>query len=124
MSGRAPLPDQDALQAAAAAREKGGLPAEQAFNRQRLGIFPGGVEHHLDGALDVAIRRGGVGGLNPEAARDGGANRGRIELGAFDGARFDHLRGQAFQRRFGTKTEPQSFHPAQQVALPMPDTHE
>ncbi|WP_228763668.1 hypothetical protein [Brevundimonas sp. SPF441] len=50
------------------------MPAEQAVGRQRLGVVLGGVEHHLDDALDVPIRRDQADDIHAEAAGDGGAD--------------------------------------------------
>ena len=52
-----PVTDPDLLHAAASGREQGGVPAEQAFLRQRVLIFLGGVEHHLDDAFDMPVGR-------------------------------------------------------------------
>ena len=74
--------------------------------------------------LDIAVGRGGVGGLDAQAARDGGTDGGGVEPGALDGTRFDDLRSEALQRGLGAEAEAQPFHVAQEKTLSVPDAHE
>ena len=36
-------------------REQGSVPAEEALVGERVAMFLGGVEHHLDDAFDIAV---------------------------------------------------------------------
>ncbi len=67
-----PGPDPDPVHAAAPGREQGGVPAEQAFLRQRVLVFLGGVEHHLDDAFDMPVGRRQGPDIEPQPACDGG----------------------------------------------------
>ena len=53
----APGADRDLFHAAAAGGKERGVPAEQAFGGQRLVVFLGRVEHHLDNAFHIAVGR-------------------------------------------------------------------
>ena len=52
----APGPYPDFCQAAAPRREQRCVPGEEPFGCKRSVIVAGSVEHHLDDALDVAVR--------------------------------------------------------------------
>ncbi len=43
-----PIPDPNACHAAAPGRKQGGMPAEQTLRRQRCGVVPRRIQHHLD----------------------------------------------------------------------------
>ena len=75
---------------AAAGRKQRGMPAEQAFFGQGLGILLGGVEHHLNDAFDVPVGGGKCPDIEPEAAGDRGAHLVAVEDFAFDLAGFEH----------------------------------
>ena len=79
------------LHAAAPGREQGGVPAEQAFLRQRFLIFLGGVEHHLDDAFDMPVGRRQCPDIEPQAACDGGAHLVDVEDLPLDLARFKYV---------------------------------
>jgi hypothetical protein len=61
----------DLAEARVAGREKRRMPAEQALPRQRRRTVDGGVEHHLDHALDVPAHRRQQTDLDTQAACDG-----------------------------------------------------
>ena len=51
-----PGPYSDLPHAAAPGWKQRCVPSEEPVGRERLIVVPGGVEHHLDDALDVAVR--------------------------------------------------------------------
>jgi hypothetical protein len=112
------------MHAASTAGKKGGLPAEQTLAGQWLGVVLRGIEHQLDGSLDIATRGDVVGGLNSHAPGDGGADRCRVKYRALDGAGFDDFRREILQRGFGAKTKSEAFHPTEQASLAVPDFHQ
>ena len=61
-----PCADGDPGHAAASRREQGRVPSEQAIGGKRLVVVSGGVEHHLDNALDVAVSRRQRSDVDPE----------------------------------------------------------
>ena len=95
-SGRivAPGAGADRREAAVAGREKRGMPAEQALARERLRMRAGGVEHHLDHAVDVPIRRRQRADVQAQPAGDGRTHRFGVELLALDLAGLDDILGQ------------------------------
>lgn len=76
------------------------MPAEQAVGGERLGIVLGGVEHHFDDALDVAIRRYQADDIHAQAAGDGGADLIAVEDFSLDLAGLQHILGQGAEDCF------------------------
>ena len=88
----APLTDADPAHAAVTRREQCDVPGEQPLLGQGLAVVPGGVERHLDDAVDVAIRHRQAAGIQTETACDGRAHLIASEHFAFDLARLDDIR--------------------------------
>ena len=64
----APFTNVDPAYAAIARREQGGVPREQPLFGQGRSVVPGGIERHLDDAVDIAIRYRQAAGIQSEAA--------------------------------------------------------
>src|SRR5262245_35631825 len=109
----------DLREAALAGHKKSVMPREQTSDRERLCILSRCVEHHLDHAVDVAVRRSQPRDVQPHASSDGRADLVRIELLALDLAALDDVRRQGLEDRLLPKLEPQSLHVTQEMALPM-----
>ena len=97
-------------------REQSGVPRKQPFFRQGLGVVPGGVERHLDDAVDVSIRPPG---RPPMFRPRAGCNR-RADL---VGGEYFSPRSRSVlttssveraQRGFAAHLETQGFHPTEQ----------
>ncbi len=73
------------------------VPPEQAIPGERRIAVGGGVERHLDHALDVTVHRAQRTDVDAEAAGDGGAHRLGVELFALDLAGLDNVLGQRRQ---------------------------
>lgn len=95
------------------------MPVEQALAGQGLFIALGGVQHHLDHAVDVAVRRRRGGDVQAQAAGDGGADLVLVQHLALDLAGPEDVLGQGGQHGLGAQVEAQTLHPAEQPALPM-----
>ena len=94
--------------AAAPGREQGGMPGEQALVGQRLGVFLGGIEHHLDDALDVPVGRRQRADIHPQPARDRGSNLILFQDLALDLTGLDDLLGQRSRTASSRKRKPSS----------------
>ena len=80
------------------------------------------VEHHLDNALDPAVRLSQTGGIQAKTARDRRTDLLGVQLLAFDFARLDDIFGESPQDSLLTEIEAERLHPADQPALLMPDS--
>ena len=69
------------------------MPAEQPFLRQRVLVFLGGVEHHLDDAFDMPVGRCQCPDIESQAAGEGGSHLVDVEDLPFDLARFQDVLG-------------------------------
>ena len=76
---------------AMAGREQGRLPCEQPPCSQGTIEVLGGIEHHFDDALHVAIRRLEATLFHPQTTRDRRADFVGVELFSLDLAAFDHF---------------------------------
>ena len=70
------------------------MPAEQAFLRQGVLVFLGGVEHHLDDAFHMPVGGSQCPDIESETAGEGRAYLVDVEDFAFDLARFQDVLGQ------------------------------
>ena len=95
------------------------MPAEQAFLGERLVVFLGGVEHHLDDALDIAVGGREGADIHAEAAGDRGAHLILVEDFAFDLAGFEDVLGQGLEDGLRAELEAEPFHPADEPPLPV-----
>ena len=82
------------------------MPAEQAFLGQRVLIFLGGVEHHLDNAVDMPVGGRQCPDIESESAGEGGAYLIDVEDFALDLARFQDVLGQGAED--GLLAEPEA----------------
>ena len=112
-----PVTDPDFLHEAASRREQGGVPAEQAFLRQRGLIFLGGIEHHLDNAFDMPVGWRQCSDIESKAAGEGGAYLVDVEDFPLDLARFEHVLGQRTQHRLLAEPEAKALHPSDEPTL-------
>ncbi len=95
------------------------MPVEQALPGQRPVEIPRCVDHHLDDALDVAADRHIAADLDPELARDRGANLFGIECLSLDGRGRYHLCRQGLEARLAPELKAKALHAAEQPALAM-----
>ena len=93
------------------------MPRKQPFFRQGLGVVPGGVERHLDDAVDVAVRRWKAADIQTEALCNRRAHLVGGEYFSLDLARLDDILGERAQRGFAAHLETQGFHPTEQFSL-------
>ena len=96
------------------------MPAEQAFLRQWILIFLGGVEHHLDDAVDIPIGRRHGPDIESQASSEGGAHLVDVEDLSLDLARFHDVLSQRVEDGLLAEPEAERLHPADQPALPVP----
>ena len=68
-----------------------GMPAEQACLCHRRRTVRRRIEHHLDHAFDMTIRRCQSANIHAQAAGDAGADGSDVQLLAFDLAGFDDI---------------------------------
>ena len=115
----APLAHGDPGHPAAPGREQRGVPSEQPFGAQRLGIALGRIEHHLDDAFDIAVAGNQSGNVHAEAAGNRGAHLLAIEMLALDLARLDHVFGQRLEDGLLAQREADGLHPPDQSPLPV-----
>ena len=113
----APAADADPAQAAVSGGKQGGVPGEQPFFGQGCRVVPGGVERHLDDAVDAAIRRRQCAGIQAEAACDRRAHPVGGEDFAFDLARLHDILGERAQRGLAAHLGTQGLHAAKQFPL-------
>ena len=85
------------------------MPAEQPFLRQGFLVFLGGVEHHLDNAVNMAVGGRQCPDIESESAGEGRAYLIDVEDFAFDLARFQDVLGQGDQDRLFAQAEAQSL---------------
>ena len=97
------------------------MPAEQAVSRKRLSVVLGGVEHHFDDALHVAISRDQADDIHAQTAGDGGADLVAVEDFALDLAGLQYVLGQGAEDGFFAQRKAQGLHPSDQPALAMAD---
>lgn len=93
------------------------MPVEQTLAGQGLLVALGGVQHHLDHALDVAVGRRQSSDVYAQATGDGGADLVLVQDFAFDLAGLEHVLGQCLQHGLGPQVEPHALHAAEQAAL-------
>src|SRR5437773_9203829 len=93
------------------------MPPEQPVGSEWLLVVPGGVEHHLDDALHLAIRWLDAAGVDAQAAGDRGAHVAGVQSLAFDVAALDDILREGLEHSLLLKGESQSLHAAQQPAL-------
>jgi len=82
------------VHAAASGGEQRGVPAEQALGGERLGVFFGRIEHHVDDALDAAVSRGEPADIQAKPPRERGAHLMLVEDLALDFAGLHNLLGE------------------------------
>ena len=82
-------------------------------------IFLGGVEHHLDDAVDMPVGRRQCPDIESETACERGAYLIDVEDFALDLARFQDVLGQRVQDGLLPQPEAEAFHPADKPALPV-----
>ena len=82
-------------------------------------MFPGGVQHDFDNALDVAVNRRQGPNVHPHAPGERGTHLGGIQLFALDLACFDNILGERLQRCFLAQLKAQGFHAPKQASLQM-----
>jgi hypothetical protein len=116
----APRADPDAVHAAAASRKQRRVPVEQALLRNLGVIVPGGVEHHLDDALDVAVDGSECAGVETEPASERGPHLLGVQALALDLAGLQHVLRQRAQHCLFAQFEPERLHPTQQDTLTVP----
>ena len=109
------------VHAAAPCREQRRVPAEQPLLGQRLGVVLRGVEHHLDDALNVAVRRRQRADIHAETPGDGGAHLIPVEDFALDLAGLEHVLGQGLEHGLRAKAKSERFHAPDQPPLPVAD---
>jgi hypothetical protein len=97
------------------------MPAEETLFRQGLEVSLSSVEHHLYHAFDVTVGWCQGSDVEPQAARNGGANLIGIEDLTLDLARFQDVLRQGVQNGFFTEVEAEALHPAEEAALPVAD---
>ena len=88
------------------------MPGEQAVLGERRRKVLGRVEHHLDHAVDVAVRRGEGSDIHAEAAGDRGSHLILVEQFAFDFAGLEDVFGEGLENRFSAQVEAERMHPA------------
>ena len=93
------------------------MPREQALFGQRPGVVAGGVEGHLDHAVDVAVRHRQAAGVQAEAAGNGRAYPVAGEDLALDLAGLHHVLGERAQGGLAAHLEAEGVHTAEQLAL-------
>ena len=97
------------------------MPAEQALISQWLVEFLGGVERHLDDALDIPVDRRQCPGLHPEAARYRGSDFILVEDFTLNFAGLENVFRQGFEDGVFSQGKPKRMHAANQPPLPVPD---
>lgn len=113
----APAADFDPGQAGVSARKQRGMPAQQTLLRHGHMAVGGGVEHHVDHALDVAIDRGECADVHTQSARDGRAHGLNIEPLALNLAGLDHVLGERREARLVTQGHAGVGQPPHQESL-------
>lgn len=116
-----PRTDDDLPHAAAPRGEQRRVPTEEPIGGERRGEILSGIEHHLDGALHVPVRRLGAACIQAQASGERGSDLLGNEVLAFDLAGLEHIERQGFERGLLSQREAQPLHPAQQSALPVAD---
>ena len=93
------------------------MPGEQPFTGETGHAVPGGIERHLDDALDAPIlgTKRGIG--NAESPGKGRAYAVAVEDFAFDLSVLDRFLGAGLQLGLKLEREAQPLHPAQQPSL-------
>ena len=87
-------------------------------------VVPRRVEHHLDNAFDLAVRRFDAADIDAETTRDRGTHLARVQCLALDVAALDDVFSEGLEDRLLLKRKPQGFHAAKQPALPMTDRNQ
>src|SRR5262249_15832804 len=98
-------------------REKGGMPTEEPFDRERLVVMTGDIQHHLDDPFDVAVRRFEGPDIDAQTAGDRGADLREVELLPFDLAALEDLGSEGLEDSFLPKVESEGLHVAHEPAL-------
>ena len=88
------------------------MPGEQPFVTQRLIVVPGGIEHHIDNALHVAISRLESADIHTETARKGGPDLFLVKHLTFNLTALEHVGRKCLQNSLLTKSKAQGFHMA------------
>jgi hypothetical protein len=84
----------------------------------------GGVEHHLDDAVDMPVGGRQRPDIQPQAACEGRAYLVDVEDLSLDLARFQDILGQRVVDSLLAELEAEGFHPADEPALPVPNRGE
>jgi hypothetical protein len=78
------------------------VPAKQALGRERLGVLLGGVQHHIDHAIHLAVGWDHIvmfiANVHAQPAGDRGAHGVQVEGLAFNGAGGDDFLGEGLRR--------------------------
>ena len=97
------------------------MPPEQPLIGQRRSEVLGGIEHHLDHALDIPVGGLRSPGIKPEASGDGRAHLFGIELLALDLAGLQDVQRQRVKLSLLLQGKAKPLHPAQQPPLAVAD---
>lgn len=96
------------------------MPVEQPFRREGLLVALRRVEHHLDDAFHVTVRRLQSPDVDTKSTGDRRANLIGVELLAFDLAALDHILGERAENGVFSHPESERFHLTDQAALHVP----
>ena len=96
------------------------MPAEEALRGQRLVVVLRRVQHHLDDAFDVTVRRLQPADIDSEPTRDRRADLVGVQLLAFDLAALQHVFGERAENGLLSDPEAERLHLADQAPLQVP----
>ena len=110
----------DSMHPAPASREQRRVPAEEAVRRQQLVVVLRRVQHHLDDAFDVTVRRLQTADIDPQPTRDRRPDLVRVQPLAFDLAALQHVFGERAENGLLFDPEAERLHLADQAPLEVP----
>ena len=109
----------DSMHPAPASRVERRVPVEEAVRRQQLVVVLCRVQHHLDDAFDVTVRRLQTADIDPQPARDRRPDLVRVQPLAFDLAALQHVFGERTEHALLFDLEAKRLHLADQAPLEM-----
>jgi hypothetical protein len=93
--------------------------AEQPFRSQGVGLFLGGIQHHLNDSFHVAAGLHASAKIEAQSPGDGGPHLVGVQKRSFDGAGLDDIGSQHGQTGLGPKAKTKNFHASEQTSLPV-----
>lgn len=100
------------------------MPRKEPVSGERLVIMAGGVEHHLNDSLDMAVCRLKCADIHAKAARNRGADLLSVKLFPLDLTALEHISRQGVQDGLLTEVEAEGFHATDQSTLSVTNRRE